>query len=148
MALFDSFVVAADGKRPIGTDFTWNVDFDPNLTGEDGGLYFGGANATVADGGQFVPLYTPKPWNSGSSMAHLDDETFTGPYVKMMNARMPMGLKIRVLSPIELGILKDLGLPRGGSLGIRRRDGDDHGWRQACRWLPSEPPTETARMSR
>ncbi|MCV7424853.1 hypothetical protein H7K45_30365 [Mycobacterium yunnanensis] len=59
--------------------------------------------------GGLVPLYTPGPWQQGSSMSHLDDDTFIGADQQMMNARTDSGLGVRVLSPIELGILKDIG---------------------------------------
>jgi len=73
------------------------------------GLYFGGPNAKAAYGGNPVPLYTPKPWESGSSISHLDDSTFTGANAQLMNAVTDTGLAIRILSPIEVGILEDLG---------------------------------------
>lgn len=46
--VFDEFVVTADGTRPIDSEFGWDAQFDPNLTGQYGGLYFGGANAVAA----------------------------------------------------------------------------------------------------
>ncbi|MDT5311798.1 MAG: hypothetical protein QOE74_818 [Mycobacterium sp.] len=107
--LFASFITAADGTRAIGADYAWNSALDPNLTGANGGLYFGGANAVAAYGGQLVPLYTPNPWESGSSMSHLDDTTFTGSNQQLMNAKTDTGLGVRVLSPIELGLLEDIG---------------------------------------
>ena len=106
--IFASYIVTADGREPIDPDLFWNEDFDGNLTGGDGGFYFAGANA-VAAYGKPVPLYTPNPWEGGSSMSHLDDTTFTGPDEQMMNAVTDEGLGVRVLSPIELGIMKDLG---------------------------------------
>jgi hypothetical protein len=78
------------------------------VTGANGGLYFGGANAVAAYGG-LVPLFTPNPYQSGSTMSHLDDATFTGADQKMMNSHTGTGLGIRVLSPLELGILADIG---------------------------------------
>jgi hypothetical protein len=107
--LFASFITAADGTNAIGADYAWNTALDPNLTGTNGGLYFGGANAVAAYGGQLVPLYTPNPWESGSSMSHLDDTTFTGSDQQLMNAKTDTGLGVRVLSPIELGLLEDIG---------------------------------------
>ncbi|MCV7154992.1 hypothetical protein [Mycolicibacterium pyrenivorans] len=71
-------------------------------------MYFGGKHAVAAYGG-LVPLYTPAPWAGGSSGSHLDDATFTGSDQKMMNARTDYGLGIRVLSAVEIGILRDLG---------------------------------------
>jgi hypothetical protein len=107
--LFASFITAADGTRAIGAGYAWNSALDPNLTGANGGMYFGGANAVAAYGGQLVPLYTPNPWESGSSMSHLDDTTFTGSNQQLMNAKTDTGLGVRVLSPIELGLLEDIG---------------------------------------
>jgi hypothetical protein len=107
--LFASFITAADGTKAIGAGHAWNSALDSNLTGANGGLYFGGANAVAAYGGQLVPLYTPNPWESGSSMSHLDDTTFTGSNQQLMNAKTDTGLGVRVLSPVELAMLEDIG---------------------------------------
>lgn len=106
--VFDQFVVTADGSRPIDSDYGWDAEFDPYLTGQNGGMYFGGANAVAAYGG-LVPLFTPNPWRPGSSMSHVDDAMFTGVNVKVMNAQAPIGPRVRILSPMEIGILRDLG---------------------------------------
>jgi Bacterial Ig domain len=105
---FASFIVTRDGRRVFGDDFHWDEEFDPNLIGADGGLYFDGAGA-VAAYGRPVPLYTPDPWSPGSSMSHLDDDTFIGVYRQLMLAYEYPGRGIRVLSPVELGIMQDLG---------------------------------------
>ena len=108
--IFDSFVVTAGGVRTVDRRrYVWNSAFDPNLTGGNGGLFFGGANAVAANNGNLVPLLTVNPWDGGSSVTHLDDRFYTGNNVKMMNAYLPEGIAVRVLSPIERGILKDLG---------------------------------------
>ncbi|MEU0497412.1 Ig-like domain-containing protein [Mycobacterium sp. NPDC006124] len=106
--VLDGFIQTSGGAKPVTYDYRWNAAYDPNLTGAAGGFYFGGANAVAAYGG-LVPLYTPNPWEDGSSMSHLDDTTFTGANEQMMNAKTDTGLGVRVLSPIELGILKDIG---------------------------------------
>lgn len=106
--VFSSFIVTASGQKPIGADFKWDTAYDDYLTGANGGFYFGGANAVAVYGG-LVPLFTPNPYEPGSSMAHLDDKTFTGADEKMMNATTGTGLSVRVLSPVELAILKDIG---------------------------------------
>ncbi|MCI4674507.1 Ig-like domain-containing protein [Candidatus Mycolicibacterium alkanivorans] len=106
---FDKFVVTSNGTHPINGSYVWLVAYNTNLTGGNGGLYFGGPNAEAAYGGNPVPLFTPSPWDSGSSMSHLDDATFTGANAKLMNARADTGLGIRTLSPVEIGILRDLG---------------------------------------
>lgn len=106
--VFDSFMVDAGGTAVISANFTWNSAYNPNLTGGNGGLFFGGPNAVAAYNGP-VPLYTPNPWEDGSSVAHLDDTTFTGSNQKIMNAASDKGLGVRVLSPVELAIMQDLG---------------------------------------
>ena len=106
--VFDSFLVTSDGTTVIGSDYTWNPAYDTNLTGGNGGIRFGGTDA-VAAYGDFVPLYTPSPWESGSSLSHLDDNTFVGINRRMMNPMVRVGRGIRDLSPLELAMLADLG---------------------------------------
>lgn len=118
--VFDSFLVNADGTTAIGSDYLWRNAYTPNLTGGNGGLYFGGTNAVAAFGG-LVPLYTPSSWESGSSISHLNDRTFTGSNRKLMNAQVFSGQGIRTLTPVELGILADLGYtiaPQPGSAAL------------------------------
>lgn len=106
--VFDSFLVTSNGTAVIGGGYTWNTAYNPNLTGGNGGLYFGGSNAVAAYGG-LVPLYTPSSWDAGSSLSHLNDSTFAGANRKLMNARVSTGPGIRVISPVEIAILQDLG---------------------------------------
>lgn len=106
--VFDSFLVDSSGAKLIGSDFTWNTAYDANLTGGSGGVFFGGPDA-VAAYGRLVPLYTPSPWASGSSLSHLNDRVFAGGNRKLMNAQVGSGLGIRVISATELGVLADLG---------------------------------------
>lgn len=105
--IYDRRLVTSRGLSPF--IFTsWPRFSDPKLTGGDGGLYFGGANAVAAYGG-LVPIYTPAEFDPGSSLHHLDDLTFTGDDQKIMNAQTGTGLSARVFSAMEIGILKDLG---------------------------------------
>jgi hypothetical protein len=108
---YDSFIVTDTGAHPILFDTgalggVWNTAYDNNLTGSNGGVYFSGANAVAAYGG-LVPLYTPAGW-SGSSVSHLDGDTFVGDDAQLMNPSTAPGVELQ-LSAIELGILKDLG---------------------------------------
>lgn len=48
--IYDQFVMTADGRRPIDSDLTWDEQYDPKLTGQGGGFYFGGSNAVEARG--------------------------------------------------------------------------------------------------
>jgi len=106
--VFDSAVTDQNGTSVINDRYRFINAFNPNVTGGNGGLYFSGTNAVAAYGG-LVPIYTPDPWESGSSGSHLDDDTFTGSDTMLMNAYSDFGLGVRVLSPVEQAILKDLG---------------------------------------
>lgn len=108
---FDSFIVNNKKTKVIGivgNRNRWNTAYNSNLTGGSGGLYFGGPNAIAVYGGP-VPLYTPGPWEAGSSVTHLNDSTFTGVSTQLMNALADTGKGIRTLSAVELAIFKDLG---------------------------------------
>lgn len=106
---FDRFMVDKNGNS-VFTGTTFNTAYNSNLTGGvSNGMYFGGANAMAANGGNPVPLYSPSPWESGSSMSHLNDDYYTGANEKLMNASSDTGLGVRTLSTIEIGIMKDLG---------------------------------------
>ena len=107
-AYFDRFIVTGRGLRPFTLFGGWRVTNDPKLLGEDGGLFFGGRNAGASYCG-LIPLYTPTPFDPGSSISHLDDVTFAGDDQQIMNAKTGTGLHARVFSALELGILKDLG---------------------------------------
>lgn len=111
---FDSFLTDASGLRLVDHDtFAYNVSL--GLSPLTSGLFFNGTHAMAAYGGNLVPLYAPDEWSDGSSASHLDDDTFTSTdpsaldAIKMMNAATDTGLGPRELSPIELGILQDLG---------------------------------------
>lgn len=106
-SVFDGHVVAPDGTKVISSDFTWNTAYDGNLNGHNGGLYFAGPSAVAAFGG-LVPLYTSDPW-SASSVVHLDESVSTGGQVVLMLPWLQYGPGVRVLSAVELAILKDLG---------------------------------------
>lgn len=107
---FDSFITTSTGTS-VWNGTTFNTAYNTNLTGGNGGLYFGGTNA-VAAYGTGVPLFTPNPWESGSSISHLDDKTFNGSAghaEQLMNAASDTGMGVRTLSAAEIGIMKDLG---------------------------------------
>lgn len=106
--LFDSGIVDWTGASVITDSYLFNTAFNANLTGGNGGLYFTGAHAVAAYGG-LVPLFTPDPWDAGSSGSHLDDYTFQGANTQLMNAMADTGPGVRVLSAVEQGFLQDLG---------------------------------------
>lgn len=117
-SVFDEFITNSSGTPAVDTTtYAWKTDFNPNLTGGNGGLYFYGTNEAAAFNGEGVPLYTPAKWMPGSSVTHLNDAYFynkTDPndphYVQLMNANDNPGPSgPDYLSSIEIGILKDIG---------------------------------------
>lgn len=105
---FDQFLVKADSTPLIDEQFRFNTA-NLSVLDDDPGLFFNGANAVAANGGNPVPVYTPNPWEGGSSGSHTDDNTFTGNNALLMNAATETGPGVRTLSAIEIGILMDLG---------------------------------------
>ncbi|MDY6999676.1 MAG: hypothetical protein SW019_24045, partial [Actinomycetota bacterium] len=109
--VYSRFVTTVDGDSPIDREtYQWNSDYDPYLVGYGGGMFFNGTHAKAAYGGRPVPLYTPAVWEGGSSISHLDDTTFAGANHAMMDAfSAGYGPDNITLSPVELGILMDIG---------------------------------------
>ncbi|MBT0959896.1 PEP-CTERM sorting domain-containing protein [Denitromonas sp. IR12] len=72
------------------------------------GMFFYGANAMAANGGNPVGLYSPTTWEGGSSVSHLDTDN-PALEAMMMTHAGPDGPSPRVFSAIEVGVLTDLG---------------------------------------
>lgn len=80
------------------------------VTGGTGtaGVLWRGANGVAGNGGNNVPLFSPTTFSGGSSIAHLDDDFFTGTEL-LMEAATGTGPGVRTLSAIEVGIMQDIG---------------------------------------
>lgn len=109
-ATYDSFLSTSTGTAVIDPNYSFNTAYTTNLTGGNGGLYFNGTNAVAVYGGP-VPLYTPGTWTSGSSVTHLRASPVkpTGTTAYLMDPSDGYGLGVRVITPVDAGILKDLG---------------------------------------
>ena len=106
-AKYDQFLVNAGGARIIdGTTFLTNqATWDAAKTTA---VFFDGTNARAANGGNPVDLYTPSPYNDGSSIGHLN--TSNPAYAtSMMKHDRDFGPEARTYSAIEVGMLTDLG---------------------------------------
>lgn len=69
-------------------------------------VFFNGANAMAANGGAPVKVYAPTTFRSGSSLSHVDDDTFPG---SVMTSAIGYGVSQKGYSDIDIGILQDLG---------------------------------------
>lgn len=74
-------------------------------------MCFAGPNAMAAYSGNPVDLYAPNPYSTGSSGSHLntDDPNFA---TSMMKHDRGEGPEARDYSPVEIGILEDIGYTR------------------------------------
>jgi VCBS repeat-containing protein len=106
---YDNFLADSTGTKVINPDHRFNQAYVPNLTGGNGGIYWNGSNAVAAYGG-LVPLYTPSTWSQDASLTHLDPAN-VGTESQVLNPFEFYGPGVRVLSPVEVGMLKDLGYP-------------------------------------
>ena len=111
-AVFDSFLGDVDGTRVIDGGFNLDLTLWESIR-EDGpsptgGLFFWGANAMAANGGNPIGIYSPEEWEEGSSGSHIDDlnPVYDG---LMMLASTGTGPSARTLSAIEIAMLQDLG---------------------------------------
>jgi len=109
---FDQFLTDGNGNAVIdhGTHLTNQTTWAQASVGGSS-LYFNGANAVAANGGNLVGLYSPTTWQDGSSASHLD--TVAAAYSGMMMTHsIGPGVEERGYSAVEVGILTDLGYTR------------------------------------
>lgn len=109
---FDQFLTDKDGNPVItaGTFATNSVWTSASVGGTSpgAGLFFNGANAVAANGGQLVGLYSPTTWDEGSSASHIDTDNPAYAGMMMLHA-VSTGSAARTFSPVEVGIMQDLG---------------------------------------
>ena len=112
-SFFDKFITDMNGN-PIIHPQTHALDlttWDANKAGgasPGAGLYFSGANARAANGGDRVGLYTPTTFSSGSSVSHLDDDNPALGSLMMASAT-DFGPGARNLTTLERAVLADVG---------------------------------------
>lgn len=99
--VFESLLARGDGTLLFGAGGNF-VGTTTDLTSGD--VFFTGANATAANGGNPVPVYAPSTFESGSSIAHFDDGVNS-----TMTHSISAGTQNRTLSAIDLGTLQDIG---------------------------------------
>ena len=75
-----------------------------SLLGQNGGVFFAGANAAAGNGGADPPLYAPSSWVGGSSISHWDDGSDD-----VMARGIAPGMMRREYSAREIGVLNDIG---------------------------------------
>lgn len=110
-SMFDTFLQDKNGNKVIDNNFFLNQNTWDNIKegGTGNGIFFGGANAVAANGGQLVGIYSPTTWQEGSSGSHIDGGPFP---TDMMKYDRDYGQETRTYSAVDVGILTDLGYTR------------------------------------
>ena len=103
LSLWDQNLVDGSGNRPVSEGTGTPANFN-----ETGSVYWDGSHA-VAEHGGLVPIYAPADFVDGSSITHLDEDTFS-------SALMTPGISIGGLGPIvrspdelEWAMMRDMG---------------------------------------
>ncbi|MEM9213209.1 MAG: Calx-beta domain-containing protein [Cyanobacteria bacterium P01_F01_bin.150] len=100
---FDQFIYDTSTSTRIA-DIDEAVNREPSL--ESNSITFGSPTdliyARANNSGNAPHLYAPNPWEEGSSIGHLENDSIMVP-------ERPSGAGHRTVDPVTLGILKDLG---------------------------------------
>ena len=102
-SVLDSFLELGDGTDLFGPGGNF-LGTGADLVSDD--VFFNGANAVAANGGNPVKMYAPNPYESGSSISHVDTATF--PSAVMAHAIAP-GVEKRGYTALDSAILADIG---------------------------------------
>jgi hypothetical protein len=102
---YDAYVQLPDGRTL--TDFcSRSLDLGKALTGP---LVWSGMHGTAANGGVKPKLYSPPSFEEGSSITHLDEETYSKSINdSMMTPNLGPGEAFKVPGPLVLGMLQDM----------------------------------------
>lgn len=87
-------------------DGTSLISANPAPGGVTSTIYWGGGNATAANGGERVQVYAPSTWSNGSSLSHIDPGTHPG---LLMNPSIATNVARREIDPLMEGMLFDMG---------------------------------------
>jgi len=102
-SVLNSFLELGDGTALFAAGGNF-IGTAADLISDD--LFFNGANATAANGGNRVKTYAPVMFASGSSLSHVDTDTYP---LAVMTAAVASGIEKKTYSAIDLGILQDIG---------------------------------------
>ena len=107
---YDRFIKNGNGQSLLNTNFFPNPSLALGNQLTSNNLFFDGSNAVAANNGIRPKLYAPNPWQSGSSIYHLDESTYPkGNPNSLDTPYISYGEAIHNPGPITLGILKDQG---------------------------------------
>jgi hypothetical protein len=102
---FDAYAQLPDGRRLMDVASP-SVELGTAFVNP---LYWSGGMGNLANGGQKIKLYTPNPYQQGSSISHLDQASFGSAGVNaVMAPNLAAGEIFHEPGPILLGMLQDM----------------------------------------
>ncbi len=107
--IYDHFAINGYNQSLIDTSLFANPSVALANQLLSNNLFFNGANAVAAAGGNPPKLYAPSTWETGSSYSHLDENTYNGTPNALMTPVGGMAEANHDPGPIVRGILKDMG---------------------------------------
>ena len=113
-AKFDQFRTDCNGNSLIDQG-TFLTNQATHASAKTSAVCFDGANAVAANGGNAVHIYSPNPYEPGSSGSHLDGGPGNFPMAMMKFDRDDNVDEARTYNAVEIGILTDLGYTRVAS---------------------------------
>lgn len=116
--IYDRFTVDGDNNNLIAASTYPNPspDLYSALVGERDGIFFDGEDANRTLAGQETDrakLYSPNPFNEGSSYSHLDQATFRRSINALMLPFIDRTFAVHTPGPLFCGMLSDMGWPLG-----------------------------------
>lgn len=116
--IYDRFTVDGDYTNLISTSTYPNPSSDlyKALIGERDGIFFEGrdANRTLSGPGpDRAKLYSPNPFDEGSSYSHFDQATFRQSINALMLPFIDRTFAVHSPGPLFCGVLSDMGWPLG-----------------------------------
>ena len=138
LSVWDKNLVDNAGNHPVaggtGTPHNFNQVANP--------VFFTGSNAVANYGGN-VPVYAPNPYQSGSSMSHLDQTLLPN---ALMRPAFGAGNSTRAPTALEWEIMKDLGW---SVVGVKSwtKGAATLNWSDTPNWSPSGLPDPTWNVS-
>ncbi|MBC7462970.1 MAG: fibronectin type III domain-containing protein [Actinobacteria bacterium] len=103
--IFDAYLQTADGHR-VSDSPSPSLELGQSLTSS---LVWAGPLGILANNGVAPKMYTPAPYESGSSVSHLDEDTFSSAGLdSVMTPNLDAGEVFHQPGPLLLAMLADL----------------------------------------
>ena len=108
--IYDLFLETPDGVPLTEPTVFTNPSEDLLMAATSNNLRFGGPRATEENGGQRPPLFTPAVFDNGSSVSHLNENTYRpGDINALMTPFLSAGEAAHDPGPVTLGLFEDMG---------------------------------------